>query len=30
VLLLTGGEKKSQERDILKAKRYWLEGKELL
>lgn len=30
VLLLTGGEKKSQDRDIAKAKRYWLEGKELL
>lgn len=30
VLLLVGGEKKSQERDIAKAKRYWLDGKELL
>ncbi len=30
LLLLVGGEKKTQERDIEKAKRYWLEGKELL
>jgi putative addiction module killer protein len=30
VLLLTGGEKKNQARDIAKAKRYWLEGKDLL
>jgi len=30
VLLLVGGEKKSQERDIEKAKQYWLDGKELL
>lgn len=30
VLLLVGGEKKSQDRDITKAKKYWLEGKELL
>jgi putative addiction module killer protein len=30
VLLLVGGEKKTQERDIEKAKRYWLDGKELL
>jgi|SRR5579864_3160281 putative addiction module killer protein len=30
ILLLVGGEKKSQERDIEKAKRYWLDGKELL
>lgn len=30
VLLLIGGEKKSQDRDIAKAKKYWLEGKELL
>jgi putative addiction module killer protein len=30
VLLLVGGEKKTQERDIEKAKQYWLEGKELL
>ena len=30
ILLLVGGEKKTQERDIEKAKRYWLDGKELL
>ncbi len=30
MLLLMGGEKKSQERDREKAKRYWLDGKELL
>lgn len=30
ILLLVGGEKKSQERDIEKAKRYWLDVKELL
>jgi putative addiction module killer protein len=30
ILLLVGGEKKSQERDIEKAKRYWLDGKEQL
>ena len=30
ILLLVGGEKKSQERDIEKAKQYWLDGKELL
>jgi putative addiction module killer protein len=30
ILLLVDGEKKSQERDIEKAKRYWLDGKELL
>jgi putative addiction module killer protein len=30
ILLLVAGEKKSQERDIEKAKRYWLDGKELL
>lgn len=29
VILLTGGEKKSQNRDIKKAKQYWLEYKEL-
>lgn len=28
VILLTGGDKKSQSRDIAKAKRYWLEYKE--
>jgi putative addiction module killer protein len=30
VLLLTGGEKKSQDRDIIKAKQYWLKSKESL
>ena len=30
VLLLMGGEKKSQARDIEKANRYWLDGKESL
>ena len=30
ILLLVGGEKKSQERDIEKAKRYWLDVKESL
>jgi putative addiction module killer protein len=30
VLLLVGGEKKTQERDIEKVKRYWLDGKESL
>ena len=30
ILLLVGGEKKSQERDIEKAKRYWFDAKELL
>lgn len=30
VILLTGGEKKSQDRDIQKAKRYWQDYKELL
>jgi putative addiction module killer protein len=30
VLLLIGGEKKSQKRDIEKAKQYWSEGKKLL
>lgn len=30
VILLTGGDKRSQNRDITKAKRYWLEYKELL
>ncbi len=29
VILLTGGNKKSQTRDITKAKQYWLEYKEL-
>lgn len=29
VVLLTGGNKKSQNRDITKAKQYWLEYKEL-
>ena len=29
VILLTGGSKKSQTRDIAKAKQYWLEYKEL-
>lgn len=29
VILLTGGDKKSQSRDIVKAKQYWLEYKEL-
>ncbi len=29
ILLLIGGEKKSQTRDIAKAKQYWMEGKEL-
>lgn len=28
VMLLTGGDKKSQTRDIEKAKRYWLDYKE--
>lgn len=30
VILLTGGSKRSQNRDIQKAKQYWLECKELL
>jgi putative addiction module killer protein len=29
VVLLIGGDKKSQDRDIAKAKRYWLEYKDL-
>ncbi len=29
VILLLGGDKGSQDRDIIKAKRYWLEYKEL-
>lgn len=28
VILLTGGDKKSQNRDIAKAKRYWLDYKD--
>lgn len=30
IILLTGGSKKSQTRDIAKAKQYWLKYKELL
>ena len=30
VILLTGGSKKSQTKDIAKAKQYWLNYKELL
>jgi len=30
IVLLVGGAKKTQERDIAKAKQYWLECKELL
>lgn len=30
VLLLLGGDKGSQDRDIIKAKRYWLDGKDML
>ncbi len=30
IVLLTGGDKRSQSRDIAKAKRYWLECKEIL
>ena len=30
VILLVGGDKKSQNRDITKAKRYWLDIKEIL
>ena len=30
VILLVGGDKKSQARDIAKAKQYWLDAKELL